>query len=158
MRRIYQVAALALLALAAFMVWEALRLNYYTSRGPGAGFFPFWIGLFLGGLSFAWLMQVSVIPQGTVPEDLLPDRRGALRVTMVAAAILLFSLLVDTLGFQLMMFGLLFFLLTALGRQSAARVAVISIIGSVGVYHLFKFQLGVYLPESSVVFLRELGL
>ena len=59
MQRIHQAAALFFLAFSAFVVWESWNLEYYTQLGPGAGFFPLWLGVIMGGLSLIWLVQVS---------------------------------------------------------------------------------------------------
>jgi len=49
MQRIHQAAALFFLAFSAFVVWESWNLEYYTHLGPGAGFFPLWLGVIMGG-------------------------------------------------------------------------------------------------------------
>ncbi len=158
MRRVYQGASLVFIAMSAFMILETRNLLYYTSRGPGPAFFPFWLGLLLGGLSLVWLVQVSVQPVEPMQEGFVPARHGVVRILSVVAAILIFSLLVNTVGFQLMMFALLLFLLTVLGRQNPVLTIVICAIGSVGLYYVFKHYLGVHLPASSIEFLSNLGL
>ena len=59
MQRIHQGAALCFTVFSAFVVWEAWNLEYYTPLGPGAGYFPLWLGILMGGLSLAWLIQIS---------------------------------------------------------------------------------------------------
>jgi len=64
----------------------------------------------------------------------------------------------DFLGFQMVMFPLLFFLLRVVGRQKIWLTLVIALLGSVGIYHLFGSYLDVQLPKASLAFLAGLGL
>ncbi|MCL4535410.1 MAG: tripartite tricarboxylate transporter TctB family protein [Bacteroidetes bacterium] len=158
MRRVYQVAAVVLFAFALFAVYEAHGLNYYTELGPGAGFFPLWIGVALGGLAIAWFGQVSLQPSEPMEQGFVPDRHGVIRIIAILVALLLFGVLVDTVGFQLMMLAFLLFLLVALGRQNPIVTLVIAIAGSFGLYYIFRNYLDVPLPAASIEFLRNLGL
>ena len=63
MHRYQQAAAAVLLVFAAFIVWQALRLQYYTPLGPGAGFFAVWLGALLGLLALVQLVQVTRLPR-----------------------------------------------------------------------------------------------
>jgi putative tricarboxylic transport membrane protein len=158
MRRIHQGAALCFVAFSTFIVWESWNLEYYTRLGPGAGFFPFWLGVVLGGLGLAWLFQVSR-PAGR-PKDgaFLPDRGGIVRILLLVAAVLVMAGVMNFMGFQLAMFLFLVFTLLVLGKQPVWLTAVIALGGSVGVYHLFSGYLDVELPKSSLALLATLGL
>ncbi len=59
MQRIQQGAAVCFVIFSALVVWGSLSLEYYTKLGTGAGFFPLWLGVAMGGLSLVWLAQVS---------------------------------------------------------------------------------------------------
>ena len=45
MKRGWQVAVDALLAVFAFFAYESLQLSLRDALGPGPGFFPFWLGV-----------------------------------------------------------------------------------------------------------------
>lgn len=119
MRRIHQIAALCFLAFSAYLMWESWNnMEYYTPLGPGAGFFPFWLGALLGGLGIVWLVQVSR-RSGKKEEDVsLPDRGGIARILSIIVSLAAVSALLDLLGFQLMMFLFMLFMLMILGRQT----------------------------------------
>jgi len=71
MQRIHQTAALLFIVGSAFVVWEALNLDYYSKLGPGAGFFPFWLGLFFGCCHLSGLSKCPEIRQtqrGSLPS------------------------------------------------------------------------------------------
>jgi putative tricarboxylic transport membrane protein len=158
MKRVYQTAGLCFVGLSAFVVWESWSLEYYTNLGPGPGFFPLWLGVVMGGLSLAWLVQVSGRKGG--PEDvaILPERMGIVRILSTLAALAAMAGLMNLFGFQLAMFLLLVFLLKVLGRQALWVTLVVALLGSVGVYHLFGAYLDVPLPAATVKLLANLGL
>ena len=56
------------------------------------------------------------------------------------------------------MFLFFFFMLLFIGKQSIWMSLVISVISSVGVYHVFVKFLDVRLPLSSLSLLNQLGL
>jgi putative tricarboxylic transport membrane protein len=158
MQRIHQGAALCFVAFSTFIVWESLNLEYSTRLGPGAGFFPFWLGVVLGGLGLAWLFQVSR-PAGRPKEGaFLPNRGGIVRILSLIAAVLVMAGVMNVLGFQLAMFAFLVFTLLVLGKQPIWLTAVIALGGSLGVYRLFSGYLDVELPKSSLAILAALGL
>lgn len=158
MQRIHQGAALCFVAFSAFVIWESWNLEYYTSLGPGAGFFPLWLGVLMGGLSVTWLVQISSRKGRPREGAFLPNREGMLRLLSVLGAMVTATLLMDLLGFQLAMFLLLVFLLLIPGRQTIWLTLVVAFLGSVGVFHLFGSYLDVQLPTASLVILAGLGL
>ena len=158
MQRIHQVVALIFLAVSGYMMWESWELEYYTPTGPGAGFFPFWLGVVMGGMSLLWLAQVSR-PKGKPEEGrFLPDVKGRTQIIAMIAALVLTALLLDLLGFQTTMFLFFMFMLLFVGRQSIWMSLVVSVLSSVGVYHVFVKFLDVRLPLSSLPLLNQLGL
>jgi putative tricarboxylic transport membrane protein len=158
MHWVYRIAGLCFVALSAFVVWESWNLEYYTNLGPGPGFFPLWLGVAMGGLSFAWLVQGVGRPERAKAPAFLPQRAGLVRILSILAALAAVSGLMNLLGFQLTMFLFLVFLLMVLGRQALWLTLVVALFGSIGVYHLFGAYLDVPLPPATVKFLAKLGL
>ena len=158
MQRIYQAAALGFIGLSAFVVWESWNLEYYTTLGPGPGFFPLWLGVAMGGLSLVWLVRIS--GRSGMPKDvaLFPQRAGIVRILSILAALVVMAGLMNLLGFQLMMFLFLVFLLMGLGRQAFWVTLVVALLSSVGLFHLFGGYLDVPLPVATVKLLANLGL
>lgn len=137
---------------------EALDMTLFTEIGPGSGFFPFVLGSILAGLSMIWLVGIITKPAEGAGQDFLPNRGGIGRIGAIMVSLFLFALLVDIVGFQLTMFVFLLFLLVVLGRQNPLLTLLISIVGSFGIYYVFKNWLDVQLPASSIEFLSNLGL
>jgi len=101
---------------------------------------------------------VSLRPAEGLPSDIVPERGGLLRVVSVVFALVVFAVLLEPIGFNLAMLGLLLFLLLAFGREYLILKIAISIAGSFGVHYIFERILRVPLPYSSIGFLRSLGL
>ena len=158
MQRAYQIAALCFVVFSAFVVKESLDLEYYTKLGPGAGFFPFWLAAFMGGLAVVWLVQVSRRSGAPKEGAFFPTRAGIIQIVSILVSLLVMAGLMTPIGFQLSMFLFLVFLLGVLGRQKLWVTLVIAILGSVGVFHVFGGYLDVPLPAASIPFLANPGL
>ncbi len=133
-----------------------MSLEYYTKLGPGAGFFPFWLGVVMGTLSMVWVVQLSAAKARDSIS--IPDRAGIVRIVAIVGSLTIATLLMNLLGYQVVMFLLLVFLLLALGRQPLWLTIVIALAGSVGVYRVFVGYLDVQLPVASLALLAGLGL
>lgn len=88
----------------------------------------------------------------------LPDRRGVLRVAIVAGALVLSAILLPVLGYLLTMTLLLFSVMTLV----SARRWWVALLIAVGVAVISRFVfadlLGTALPHSSITVLRMIGL
>ncbi|MEI7671055.1 MAG: tripartite tricarboxylate transporter TctB family protein [Deltaproteobacteria bacterium] len=159
MKRKYQIAACCFLSFAAYLMWESWNnMEYYTPLGPGAGFFPFWLGALMGGLGIIWLVQVSRRSGNAEEGPSLPPRGGIVRILSIVVSVAVVSILMNLLGFQLVMFLFMIFMLMILGRQTIWTTLIIALVCSVGVYHLFGRYLDLQLPAASLAFLANLGL
>jgi hypothetical protein len=156
-RRVYQATALLFAALGVYVAVEAGRMEYFTPIGPGAGFFPFWLGLLMAALAALWLGQVSFGSPVVLAPDLIPDRTGTLRTAGVILALVLLTVLIDRVGYCLAMLAFVLGLLIGVGRQPLAVSLPMALTSSFGLYYVFRYWLGVQLPPSSVDLLATLG-
>ena len=157
MQRIQQGAAVCFVIFSALVVWGSLSLEYYTKLGPGAGFFPLWLGVAMGGLSLVWLVQVSRRTGKPPNPASFPGQAGIARILAIVASLAAAALVMNLLGFQVAMFLLLIFLLLVLGRQPVWLTVIIALAGSVGVYRVLVNYLDDQLPAASLAFLARLG-
>jgi putative tricarboxylic transport membrane protein len=148
MQRMYQIAGLVLLALAIAVVYGALQLRYYTSLGPGPGFFSYWIGIVLGILAVLMIAQTLFQPAEALPDDFIPQRGGWLRMGAIVLTLIAATLLMERLGFSLTMFAVFVFLLRSLGGYSFAICIAAAIVASFGIDYLFVRWLSVPLPTG----------
>ncbi len=157
MTRVHQAASLLIIAFCSWVGITSVQMTYYTSIGPGPGFFPFWLALIMGVLSAIWFIQLWLRPLPGSAMDFVPNRAGCIRVVALILSALIFGLVLEKVGFSLSMFVFLLFLLIALGRQSIMVTLSVSLLGSFGVYFLFTQYLKVPLPAASIGFISGLG-
>lgn len=148
-------------------------LGYWTDLGPGPGFFPMWLGVLLCVCGATWLAQTvrrqrrstTVSDESPAPEatEVVATGEEAPQYSLPTVIAIVVSLCVlagmlEILGYQLSMLLFLLFHLLVLGRRRLLLSAVLSVVGSFGVFVVFTRLLSVPLPASSVPFLRDLGL
>jgi putative tricarboxylic transport membrane protein len=146
MKRPYQITGVVLMLLAAFLALESLKLRYYTSLGPGPGFFPFWLSILLAILAAVMFWKATFGKTEAMPTDFYADRKAYLRIGAVLGALVAVIVLIEPLGFRLVMLVFYLFLLTALGRQRLLVTVIIALAGSFGVYYVFGHWLATPLP------------
>jgi putative tricarboxylic transport membrane protein len=153
------VAGALFLAFSLVVAATSLSMEYYSSLGPGPGFFPFWLGALLAVMSSIWIVQVYMgrnnADEGT---RFLPESGGIRRVSLIVGALVLLVVGMETLGFQLSMFVFLFVLLFVLGRVRPWLTTLVAAVGSFGLNYLFTTWLDVKLPVSSLSVLAVIGL
>lgn len=146
MRRTYQVTGLVLLPVALFLGYHATRLSYYTSIGPGPGFFPVWLCGLLALLAVVMIVQASFGSPEPMPAGFFVDHPGVLRIAVAVSGLFAAAGLMGMLGFRLTSFIFYAVLLVVLGRRNPIEIAALAAVGSLGVYTLFSQVLSQPLP------------
>jgi putative tricarboxylic transport membrane protein len=146
MKRIYQSTAIVILALSAFVAYESLQLKYYTSLGPGPGFFPFWLSLVLSVLAVTMFYQATFRKSDPKPQDFYDSRTGYLRMLAICAGWIWVTAMMQPLGFRLTMAVFLPALLMTLGRVRWYLVIALTLLGSIIAYWLFNNVMRASLP------------
>ncbi len=157
MHRVQQMAAVCFMAISGYVMMASIGMEYYTKLGPGPGFFPFWLGLIMEGLSIVWLIQVSRQSGKSKDGKFLPEKYGIFQILSILLS-LSATAVMGVIGFQLTMFLFMIFLLRVVGQTSRWPTLLIAIFCSFGVYHLFGRYLDVQLPASSLPILAAMGL
>ncbi len=165
MKRINQLFGCILLTFFLFMAYTAhTTLTYWaegTFKGPGSGFFPFWINLILAGLTIYWLIQVTIRPGEKMLEDFIPTRHGGILVLVVFMNMVLFTAILDYTGFPVAMFIFLMIMVATLGNRTL-RDMIFYVIFSGAVTAFFVIGFGEWLevafPKSQIGILKALGL
>lgn len=146
-RRAELVVLACLCALFGFMAFTAFGYSLSDSIGPGAGFFPFWLGAIGIVLSMALFVQSwrgHAIGEAT--QGLLPRGEGAKRVAALLAGLVIVALALQPLGFRLSMLVFSAGLLFALGVRRPVVLALFALASSFGLFHAFYYWLQVPLP------------
>ncbi len=149
MKKADQWSGLALLLLSTGMIWAALGLPYGNVHNPGPGFFPFWLGLIMGAMSIGLIVQTTLAKKDvrTIRNILEEDVRWG-KVLVVLAALILYGLLMDAVGFLIMTFLLMVVLLRFIEPQSWKVVIGWALVGSVGAYLIFEVWMKLRLPKG----------
>ncbi|MFO7708400.1 MAG: tripartite tricarboxylate transporter TctB family protein [Desulfobacterales bacterium] len=146
MKRPYQLLALILFLLSLLIAYESLQLKYYTSLGPGPGFFPFWLSLALAVLAIAMFIQATFKKAPPRPIDFVDTRLGYMRACAMCAAWIWATFMLERLGYRLTMLVFFPFLLLTLGSVRWYLVILISLLGALIAFYLFTLVLSAPLP------------
>ncbi|MCO5091689.1 tripartite tricarboxylate transporter TctB family protein [Bosea sp. (in: a-proteobacteria)] len=148
MRRVYQVTGLVILAAAGALIHGASAMQYYSSLGPGPGFFPLWLAGCLAVLAVAMIAQASFGAAEAMPDDFWPDRGGAIRVLGLVVALAGVAWFLESAGFAVTVFAMSLLALRLLGQGSMLQTLLAAAIAGFGAYFVFTRWLGVQLPAG----------
>ncbi len=139
-----------LLAIAAFFGHGAMGMRYFTSIGPGPGFFPRWLALLLALLGAATILRALLRRghAGEAPAEPLPDAGGAMRVLAILGAVAFAALALEVAGFAPTMLVASLAVMAALGLRAPLVLIPVALGASFGAYFLFARLLAVPLPAG----------
>ena len=135
------------LGVGVFVTWQGWLLELGTLHEPGSGFVFFWLGLFMSALSLS-ITVAGARGEGPLLADLWRGARWR-NVVMVIAALIVFGILFQKLGFVLCSLALLLFLMTFVDPVAPKLSIPISLASSVGVWYVLEKVLLVQLPKGS---------
>jgi putative tricarboxylic transport membrane protein len=147
MKRAWQIASVAFVALAVLTIVLSFDYPYKDKLGPGPGFFPLWMSLITAGLSLALFIQTtwgSSLAGAAV--TLRPEREGAVRILLIMGALVACLAILERLGFRISLFLFLLFLPFGLGMRNWWLILIFAVLGSFGIFHVFYYWLKVPLP------------
>jgi putative tricarboxylic transport membrane protein len=136
------------LVVGGLICFGALKLSLGTAKTPGVGFFPFISGSALVLLSLIVFLQSRGIPKATGAAALWPDKGKMLKVLLTIAALLVYGIVMEYLGFLLSTFLFLGFLLRVVEPQRWPMVIGGSVLVSFVSYGIFALWLKAELPTG----------
>ncbi len=149
MKKADQWSGLVLLMIAAFICWQAISLPYGNIHNPGPGFFPLWLGIVLGGMSLGLFVKVTRQREGTrMVWDIVAEKIRWGRVVAVVVTLVLYGFLMNYIGFLILTFLLMAFLLKAIEPQPWKAVIGWAFFGAVGSYLVFEVWMKLRLPKG----------
>ena len=140
-----RIVSTVFLVFSCLIMIESVKLRLDDVRDPGPGFVPFFLGLTLAVLSI-----IAFIFPDTQKKmaAFWNDWRKGRDIIFIFAALVVYLLLVRTLGFYIDTFLLMTFLLKAFGEKGIKRPLLISLL-TVGVtYLLFHKLLFIPFPQG----------
>ena len=93
-----RIVASCLLVFGIYIVWNAVDYGYMRGATPGPGFFPFWVGTAMAGLSCVNLVRSL---RGAEILDSQFDRAAIYKALAIVAIVAAFILLTPWLGMLL---------------------------------------------------------
>ena len=148
MRRCNQVVGILLLVFSIWVIWTSTELIYTVEFSPGAGFFPFWLGISLLILSVVLLLNNTILKLHMTEENPFPGRSALLRIISILGSLLVGLIVFERIGFLLTMGLLVAFLLIFLEKYRWYSGIVISALMVFAIYGVFKIWLDVPLPPG----------
>jgi putative tricarboxylic transport membrane protein len=134
------------LFLSVYIAFECYRLGLGTWHEPGPGYFPFGATVLLGGMAlsvFIKSLRRSAAPKQGPP---LEQKSRRLNVVLVLIAMGLYSFFLNTIGFVLCTFLIVFFFVKVIALQRWKSSILMAIGMAVGSYLLFSVLLNAPLP------------
>ena len=154
-----RIAAIFFLAVGVFFALYARNVEIGTWTEPGPGFLPFWAGVTLAVMSIA-LFLASYAGRRWREENRAAASRPPFfrqsdswkRVLYTFSALIAYNLLLTSLGFTIMTFLFIAFLVKFIFPQSWRRTLVVAVLGSVCARLLFVNFLETQLPRGFLGF------
>lgn len=150
------VVAVILLVLGAVVVFEARRLGAgWTSDGPGAGYFPFYIGLII------CISAVGILYQSTISKnrdtDTFVDQEQLKRVLAVLVPAAVYVLAVVFLGLYVASVIYIALFMIVLGKYSPVKSIAVGVGVNALFFMMFEVWFKVPLYKGTLDPLRFLG-
>lgn len=149
MRLLDLISGLFWLSVSVAVAGESYRLGLGTLHRPGSGLFPFIAALLLGSFSLALVFKAIVVkPKLSQQEETWPNAKGWPRAAFVLAALVLYVLFLEKLGFIIATALILCALPRVIGSQSWSRAITFSLLATFASYFLFQICLKAQLPQG----------
>ena len=141
-------------ALGVLMLLESMKFAYFLDGVPGPGFLPRWVaaGLVCVGL---YLTAKGIRPGMALNKPISwPDAGVWRRVAVMLGALAIALLLLERLGFVIVVTVFMAVVMYSLSVRSWLMLALIPVLTAIGLYVLFAVWLLVPLPRGVLVFLE----
>ncbi len=146
MKRLELITAAIFLALSLVIVVSTGDLAYWEEVSPGNRFMPLWVAG--AGALLALLLLLEARRRQSPGEVDWPDRTGWFRVVSTLAAIVVFAVLVDVIGFILATALFIIVLLLGVLRRAVVPSVLTSVITVGLIYGVFISWLSIPLPKG----------
>jgi len=155
-RTVDAVIAVVLFVIGAVVIGESGRHGAeWTSHGPGAGYFPFYIGLILC-ISSAAILYQSVSPKSADKRTFV-DREQLGRVLSVLVPVAVYVLAIVFLGLYVASAAYIALFMIVLGKYSPVRSVLLGVGVSAVFFLMFEVWFKVPLYKGTLEPLRFLG-
>jgi len=149
MKKSDQWSGVVFLLIAVLICLGAANLPYGNIRTPGPGFFPLWIGIILGSMSIGLIVKPTTQREkANMIKELLSEKVRWVKVLFVIVCLILYGALMKYIGFLVITFLFIAFLLRFVDPQPWRKVIGWALIGSTGCYLIFEVWIKLRLPKG----------
>jgi putative tricarboxylic transport membrane protein len=134
-----------------FFTFYARSLEIGTIEEPGPGFLPFWAGLLLAGMAVLLILK-TIIGKMVEADLFFPEKDSWKRVSMVFLSLVAYNMLLNPLGFTLVTFLFVGFLVKAVFPQGWITTLVTAALSTLGARLLFVNLLELNFPKGLLGF------
>ena len=133
-----------------FFISGALKYGLFDEGIPAPGLFPLILGIVLSFLGIGVLIPAFKEERGErLPkESFFPEKNSLKKVFLAVLALSVYGMALEFLGFLVMTFLFMVFLLRCIEPQRWTVVSVASILTALSSYVLFQILLKVQLPKG----------
>jgi len=148
MKKADLITGCVLLAFSGFVIWESLRMPPSATFGPGPGFLPFWMGVIVAGLAAILFLTAWSRKMDPKAPPVFPGRKALTAVGLALLGLLLYTVLMEPLGFLANTVLFVAFLMAVVQREGFKLTAAVALLTTSGLYIIFHLLLGITLPRS----------
>ena len=154
MRKADRISGIFWLIFGVIITIKSYRLGLGKVIEPGPGFLFFWAGIVLGIMSLVIILGSFDRKKAGEPDKPILGGISFKKIILVLAAVFLYALLIETLGFILVTVLLFVFILGVVERKRWFFTVLSSFIVTSAAYLVFKTWLQTQLPAGILGFLR----
>ncbi len=127
---------------------ESYRLNIGNLHNPGPGLYPFGIGLIMVFISITVFLSSIFGQKRNEPAEEPEEEANKKTLILVIAALFVYAVILEALGFVLSTFFFILFLLTVIEKKKWYAAISFSVLTTVMIYAVFNLWLDSNLPRG----------
>jgi putative tricarboxylic transport membrane protein len=131
---------------------ESARVDVGSFKRPGPGFLPFWAGIVLGIFGAILLITTAFKKKPAERKASLWKGLEWHKVLIVLAGLIIYAILLASVGYLIMTFALMLLLFGVIERPRLWVQLVTALITVFATYLVFYVWLGIQLPKGLIEF------
>jgi putative tricarboxylic transport membrane protein len=135
-----------------YIAVESYRLDLGNWHDPGPGYFPFGAALLFGCMAFGVFLKSLREVTASKARFESGGKRHRYNVILVLTAMVLYTFLLNTIGFVLCTFLIVVFFVKVVSMQRWSSSILMGLCMAIGSYLLFSFFLKAPLPKGFFLF------
>jgi len=138
------------LAFSTYIAGESYRMGLGKWDDPGPGYFPFGAALLFACMALS--VFVKSVREASSPKTVVGGRVRRQKVILVLIVMVLYTLLLNSIGFVLCTFLIVVFFVKVVALRRWTSSIMMALCMSIGSYLLFSFFLKAPLPKGFFLF------